>query len=599
MRWLPLALALPLLAQDPQIRLAPVTSGFTGPTDVQNARDGSGRLFIVQQDGIVRILRDGTLLPQPFLDIRSRTKVGSERGLLGLAFSAGSGPKQRFYVDYTDLNGNTVIAMYRITSNPDVADSANETVLLNITQPFENHNGGQLRFGPDGYLYIGMGDGGGGGDPLKNGQNRASLLGKLLRLDVESEPGRVRIPPDNPFVNTSGVRPEIWALGLRNPWRFSFDRANGDLFIADVGQDTWEEVDYSPASSRGGENYGWNLMEGPVCYQSGCSTQGLTLPVASYSHQNGDCSITGGFVYRGSLSPGLRGFYLYADYCTGRIRGLRREGSQWVSSVLLSPGDQITTFGEDEGGEIYAADGLHSMLFRIEGPRAPRISAGGIVNAASFVPGLVAGSLSTVFVAGVLDDPGVVSAPSLPLPATLSAVSITVNGVAAPILAVANTKGVEQVNFQAPFEAAGQTTASIVVSRSGFSSSTVNVPVLNVQPGVYSVVVHNADNSLVTQQRPLVRNEFAYVYAAGLGRVSNPPPTGAAALVSPLSTAIEDVRVTLGGVPCDVQFAGLAPGFAGVYQVNLRAPANASSGLQDLIVSAGGSSSPSIKVPVL
>ena len=591
-------LLIPLFAQEANFRLVLVTSGLSAPTDIQNAGDGSGRLFIVQQSGVVRIVRDGALLPQPFLDIRARTRAGGERGLLGLAFSPGFAGNQRFYVNYTDLIGNTVIAMYRVTSNPDAADSANETVLLNIAQPFENHNGGQLKFGPDGYLYIGMGDGGAGGDPMNNAQNRNSLLGKLLRIDVESQPGRVAIPPDNPFVNAQGVRPEIWALGLRNPWRFSFDRATGDLFIADVGQDIWEEVNFTPAASRGGENYGWNSMEGLVCYRAGCSMQGLALPVAVYRHENGDCSVTGGHVYRGRLSPGLRGAYIYADYCTGRMRVLRHENGQWLGGVALSSAGQITTFGEDEAGEIYAANGGAGTLLRIEGSRAPRIPASGIVNAATFSPGLVAGSLTTVFVAGVLDDPGAVSAPSIPLPPVLGGVSVTVNGVAAPILSVANTNGSEQVTFQAPFDPGSGATASIVVSRAGFSSAPVAVPILNVQPGVYPVVVHNADYSLVTEQRPLQRNEYAFVYAAGLGRVSNPPATGAAASASPLSEAVENVRVTLDGVPCQVQFAGLAPNFAGVYQVNFRAPANTPSGLRDLIVSAGDASSPAIKVQV-
>jgi uncharacterized protein (TIGR03437 family) len=593
-----LVLVLPLYAQDSEIRLVPVTTGLAAPTDVQNAGDGSGRLFIVQQAGLIRIFRDGAFLPAPFLDIRTRTRAGGERGLLGLAFPPGFAGKQRFYVNYTDLNGDTVIAMYRVTSNPDIADPASETVLLNITQPYENHNGGQLRFGPDGYLYIGMGDGGSSGDPQNNAQNRGSLLGKLLRIDVESEPGRVRIPPDNPFVNTSGARPEVWAYGLRNPWRFSFDRATGDLFIADVGQNAWEEVNFTPASSRGGENYGWPQVEGLVCYRSGCSMDGVTMPVTVYGHQNGDCSVTGGFMYRGNLSPGLRGTYLYADYCTGRTRILRREGDRWVSSVALTPGGEITTFGESEDGEIYAADGQKSTLFRIEGSRAPRIAVSGVVNAASFAPGLVAGSLATVFAAGVLDDPGAVSAATLPLPASLSGVSITVNGVAAPILAVSNKNGIEQVNFQVPFEAAGRATVPVVITRSGFSSAPVDVPVVNSQPGLYPVVVHNADFTLAGEQRPLARNEFAFVYAAGLGRVSNPPATGAAASAAPRSASIEDVRITLGGIPCEVQFAGLAPDFAGVYQLNFRVPANAPSGLQDLVVTAGGVSSPAIKVPV-
>jgi uncharacterized protein (TIGR03437 family) len=596
-----LALIVQLSAQE--IRVVQVASGLSAPTDIQNAADGSGRLFLAQQNGIVRIFRNGALVAQPFLDIRAKTRADGERGLLGLAFPPGFAQKQRFYVDYTDVNGNTVIAQYGVTANPDLADAASEIALLTINQPFPNHNGGQLRFGPDGYLYIGMGDGGSGGDPQNNGQNRGTLLGKLLRIDVESEPGRVRIPPDNPFVNTTGARPEIWALGLRNPWRFTFDRANGDLWIADVGQDTYEEVDFQPASSRGGENYGWNTMEGAHCFRPSCSTQGLILPVADYSHTDG-CSVTGGFVYRGRLSPGLRGIYLYGDYCSGRIWGVERQGSAWVNRLLLSSGFAITTFGEDEAGEVYVANAGNGTIHRIEGSRAPRFSATAVLNAASLVPGLVAGSLATVFAAGVLDNPGVVVADRIPLPTSLGGVSITVNGIAAPILALANTEGLEQLNFQAPFEVAGQRSVDVVVTRSGESSAAANVPVLEVQPAVYTndgklgISVHNADYTLATPGRPLEGGEFAFVYANGVGGVTNQPDTGADAPVSPPAAAQADVHVTLAGVLCDVQYAGLAPGLAGVYQINFRVPPGTPSGLQDLILTVGSASSPSVSIPV-
>ena len=246
--------ALAGLLQAQEIRTVQVATGVTAPSDIQNAGDGSGRLFIVQQNGLIRILRDGALVTAPFLDIRGKTRLDGERGLLGLAFPPGFREKQRFYVDYTDLNGDTIIARYPVTANGDVADAASETVLLKIAQPFSNHNGGQVRFGPDGYLYIAMGDGGSAGDPQRNGQNLGALLGKILRIDVECDPAGVTIPADNPFVGTAGAAAEIWAYGLRNPWRFSFDRATRDLWIADVGQDTYEEVDYQPASSHGGEN---------------------------------------------------------------------------------------------------------------------------------------------------------------------------------------------------------------------------------------------------------------------------------------------------------------------------------------------------------
>ena len=333
-----------------------IANGVPNATDIENAGDGSGRLFLVQQNGVIRILRNGSLTPQPFLDIHSRTQANGEQGLLGLAFPPGFAQKQRFYLDYTDLAGNTVIALYRVTSNPDVADVASETVLLHITQPFSNHNGGQLRFGPDGYLYIGMGDGGSEGDPLGNGQSLGTLLGKLLRVDVESAPGTVRIPADNPFLNQGSARPEIWAYGLRNPWRFSFDRANGNLYIGDVGQDMYEEVDFQPAGDHGGENYGWNTMEGAHCYlQPNCTMAGLTLPAAEYTHDLG-CAIIGGSVYRGQVSPGMRGLYLYGDLCSGRIWTLERQGQQWVNTQALASGLTITTFGEDEAGEIYVHD---------------------------------------------------------------------------------------------------------------------------------------------------------------------------------------------------------------------------------------------------
>lgn len=591
-----------VLAQE--IRTVQVASGVPGPTDIQNSADGTGRLFFVQQNGLVRIFRDGTLAAQPFLDIRAKTRAEGERGLLGLAFPPGFARKQRFYVDYTDLNGDTVIAQYQVSANPDQADSSSEVVLLHISQPFANHNGGQVRFGPDGYLYIGMGDGGSSGDPQGNGQNRGVLLGKLLRIDVDSKPGQVTIPPDNPFVNTPGARPEIWAFGLRNPWRFTFDRATRDLYIADVGQDTYEEIDFQPASSRGGENYGWNIMEGAHCFNaSQCATGGLVVPVAEYTHAEG-CSVSGGFVYRGTVSPGLRGIYLYGDFCSGRIWGLERQGNQWINRLLLSSGFGITTFGEDEAGEIYVANAGNGTIHHIIGSLAPRFAAGQVVNAASLAPGLVPGSLATVFVRGVLDAAGVVSADRVPLSTSLQDVSVTVGGAPAPILALANANGQEQINFQAPFEIAGRQTASVIVTRAGQASAAVDVPVLDRQPAIYTsdgtsaVAIHNVDYQLVSASRPLEGGEYAFFYAAGLGQVTNQPATGSGAPTATLARVVADVRVTLAGLPCDLQYAGLAPALVGVYQVNFRVPSNAPGGSQDLVVTAGGLASPAVKAPV-
>lgn len=338
----------------PAISLKKVISGIDEPTDIASADDGSGRLFILEKKGRIRIFKDGKLQAEPFLDIRRLVKSsGSEQGLLGIAFSRGFKKNGTFYVNYTNHQGvgNSTVARYRVAGNSERAEPASARIILNVKQPYSNHNGGQIAFGPDGYLYIGFGDGGSGGDPHNNGQSLTTFLGKMLRLDVESGKVPYGIPAGNPYKN------EIWAYGLRNPWRFSFDRATKELYIADVGQDKYEEVHVQPAESRGGENYGWKIMEGLHCFKKkNCSQGGLTLPVAEYDHDTGDCSITGGFVYRGSEFPALKGIYLFGDYCSGRIWGLKRTGSTWDKKLLLKTTLQISTFGEDEAGTLYVAD---------------------------------------------------------------------------------------------------------------------------------------------------------------------------------------------------------------------------------------------------
>ena len=336
-----------------------VVEGLDQPLYLTNA--GDGRLFIVEKGGMIRMVQDGRLLDEPFLDIRDRVNAdSSERGLLSVAFHPDYARNGRFFVYYTNLAGNTAVSAFQVGSSPNQADPGSESILLTINQPYANHNGGQLQFGPDGYLYVGMGDGGSGGDPQGNGQNPATLLGALLRLDVDqsTDAAQYGIPADNPYIADAAKLPEIWATGLRNPWRFSFDRTTGDLLIADVGQNQWEEVNFLPAGSPGGSNFGWNIMEGTHCYdRNTCDQTGLVLPVIDYRHEQGRCSITGGYAYRGSQFPTLGGVYFFGDYCSGEIWGMKMgEDGRFSAQVLYRSPSRIASFGEDAAGELYVVD---------------------------------------------------------------------------------------------------------------------------------------------------------------------------------------------------------------------------------------------------
>ena len=340
-----------------------ILAGLDKPVQVAAPRLDPTRLYVVEQTGRIRVVRAGTLLPDPFIDVSSRISAGDERGLLSISFHPDFARNGRFFLYFTDPNGAVMIARYEAGANPDVADVSSERVLLSIPHPRGNHNGGLTAFGPDGYLYAGTGDGGCGGDPDGNGQNRGTLLGKLLRLDVDVDtPPYYRMPATNPFVGTSGARGEIWAWGLRNPWRFAFDRGTGDLYIGDVGQDLFEEVDVQRAGSAGGANYGWNVREGMHCYQPGCSAAGFVEPVVEYGHDPA-CAVTGGFVYRGCRLPDLRGTYFYGDLCAAFVRTFRGPDAADPHDVTddLNPGggvtiDQIASFGEDARGELYVVD---------------------------------------------------------------------------------------------------------------------------------------------------------------------------------------------------------------------------------------------------
>ena len=351
------------------LALEPLVGGLSDPLAVTHAGDGSGRLFVLEQQGRIRIVQDGALVEEPFLDISDGISAGGERGLLGIAFHPDFPTDPRVFVNYTDPNGDTRIASFAVDpENADRADPGSDVMLLAIGQPYANHNGGALAFGPDGFLYIATGDGGSGGDPHGNGQSLQTLLGKVLRIDVDQTEGNRKYasPPDNPFVGQSGALPEIFVYGMRNPWRMSFDRANGDLWIGDVGQGAWEEIDVVRAGTSG-QNFGWNLMEGAQCFRpaEGCEDPSLVLPVTEYSRDLGS-TVIGGVVYRGSEQPSLVGGYVFADYGSGNIWLIDAAVAGPTEPVLAVASDAtISSFGEDEAGEVYATDLAAGEVLRV------------------------------------------------------------------------------------------------------------------------------------------------------------------------------------------------------------------------------------------
>lgn len=351
----------------PKIELAQVVGGLTKPVTITAMPDvADKRLFVVEQDGLIRTVKaDKTLDATPFLDIKSKVKSSGEMGLLGLAFHPNVADNRYFYVNYVDKNQATVIARYTISKTTGLGDPSSEKILLKISQPYPNHKGGNVAFGPDGYLYIGMGDGGSGGDPENRGQNKNELLGKMLRINVDSG-DTYAIPADNPYAN-GGAKPEIWALGLRNPWRFSFDRKTGDLYIADVGQGDYEEINLQKAGSKGAENYGWRCYEGVHEYKTdGCqSAESYVKPIVEYNHTEGRCSVTGGYAYQGSKYPALTGKYFYADFCGGQLYYAEQASGTWTVVSAGSTGHQVSTFGEDSSGEVYLANYGTGVIYQI------------------------------------------------------------------------------------------------------------------------------------------------------------------------------------------------------------------------------------------
>lgn len=700
-----LSLSAPLAAQGllDTLRFDPIAEEMDRPVAIANAGDGSGRLFIVEQRGRI-FVHDGTqVLATPFLDIDDRASFDSERGLLGLAFHPNYEQNGFFYVNYTDNNGDTVIARYQVSSNPNVADRDSEQVVLRQVQPFANHNGGQMQFGPDGYLYFGLGDGGDRGDPGNRAQNLSLLLGKMVRIDVDSA-SPYAIPPTNPFAGSQGVaqqaaRPEIWAYGFRNPWRFTFDRETGDMFIGDVGDDKMEEIDFQPASSTGGENYGWRLMEGTLCHIPGenCNDGSLTLPIQAYRIViNGDCAVIGGYRYRGWQYPQLNGVYFYTDFCSGRIYTALQQGADWVAGDRLETNFRPTSFGEDENGELYLADytgtvyrigadhpapelsslspgsapagsGAFTLMVRgssfVPGSQVtwngearpttfvengvleaaisaediasqgvaevavvnpapgggttlnlqfvieaeitltPRINDGGVVNAASFAGGIAVAPGSIVSVFGVDFATGLLEADDVPLPTTLNGTTFRFAGSqAAPQF----FQSPMQANVQVPWELEGQEQTTLQADVAGEFSDEIAVELATYSPGLFSMtqtgsgqgailisgtgLLAAAENAFPeAPSRPVRRGEFLEAYATGLGPVENPPATGSPASTVTLSPTTADVTATIGGEPATVIFAGLAPGFVGLYQINIEVPANApSGGAVELVLSVGG-----------
>ena len=358
----------------PTFQLKQYATGFSSPIDITNA--GDDRLFIAERAGVIKIIdKDGSTIATPYLDIKSKIKSGGEQGLLGLTFHPNYKENGFFFVNYTNTGGDTHISKFKVSYDPNKGDPASEVVLMKIDQPYSNHNAGDLCFGKDGYLYFGLGDGGSGGDPQGNGQNKKALLGKMIRIDVDKKDNgkEYAIPADNPFVNDDSTLDEIWALGVRNPWRISFDRETDDLWIADVGQDKWEELDFEPAGSKGGLNYGWKCREGKHDFGNGCNGD-FTEPIVEYDHsQNGGYSVTGGFVYRGCMYSNLNGVYFMTDYVTGHFWTVQKDGNDWKVDRKAGVQKNISTFGQDSKGELYAGNISNGTIYMIEGEAGEEI----------------------------------------------------------------------------------------------------------------------------------------------------------------------------------------------------------------------------------
>ena len=603
-----LAIGAALAQADPlaEVRFDLIAENIPEPTSIVAAPDASGRLFVLERSGRIRVVEGRHLQDEPFLDIEDRvTSVGHEQGLLGIAFDPDYASSGLFFVHYTGENGRNVLARYSVSPDASRADAASEEIFLSVEQPLPTHNGGQIAFGPDGYLYLGVGDGGVHEDAENQGQSLSTQLGKILRLDVAGDPP-ARPATGNPFASQPGTMPEIWAYGLRNPWRFSFDRLTGDLFIGDVGQQSREEIDFLPAGV-GGHNFGWRRMEGAACFDpaSDCDDGLLAAPILEYSHASG-CSVTGGYRYRGAASPALEGLYFFGDFCTGALWAGREEDGTWATLGPAPTGFSISTFGEDADGELLVADFATGKIYRFTGEAPPAISEGGVVNGASFASGepVAPGSIISIFGVGLAEAAASAAEGAEP---ALSGVQVSIGGHLAPIYAVFP----RQINAQVPWELPSEGEAEVAVTVHGSTLPSRLVRLSRVAPAVFTLDKRGQAAALIAgtdvvaapaasaTSRPARRGEAVSLFATGLGPVANQPSTGASAPSEPLAFTLEEPLVTVGDVAVPVLYSGLAPGYAGLYQVNVELVGAVPSGdAVPLRLEIGGRQAPPVTIAV-
>ena len=571
------------------IELKTIASGLSNPLYVTSA--GDDRLFIAEQIGRIRILSDGTLLETPFLDIADQVYVAPEAGLLGLAFHPNYQNNGRFFISYVRQGASgleTVVAEYAVSpEDPNLALKASERSVLRFPQDTAQHNGGMLAFGLDGFLYIGTGDGGFLQDFLLRGQGLETLLGKILRIDVDSDTPYA-VPPDNPFVGNPG-RDEIWAYGLRNPWRFSFDQLTGRLIAGDVGYTRREEVDLIV---KGG-NYGWNTMEGTLCFRpTNCSTDGLILPIHEYGHGPG-CSITGGYLYLGVAIPSLWGKYVFADFCFGRLWTLTEiSPGQWQREPLLDTGLRVSSFGEDEAGELYVVgydfllgdppNGSVQKIVSTDAPQ-PAVRAGGVVSAASFLPGPVApGEIVSIFASGIGPDQGAGARldRSGRVDNFLADTLVLFDGTRAPLFYVQAS----QINAQVPYAVAGKTSTVMQVVFKGVRTDPVTLSVAETAPAVFALAggtgqgaIFNQDWTPNSSSNPAPTGSIVVLYATGEGQTLPAGIDGKLAEV-PFPEPLSPVSLMIGGFPAEVLFIDASPGFAGLLQIIARVPTEVTPG---------------------